>query len=319
MGDRYTRREMIAHCGAGLGVGAAAAAAASLAAAAPPQDDSTEPLRYCLNTSTIRGQKLSLVQEIEVAAKAGYSGVEPWLRSIRRYVDDGGSLAELRKRIDDLGVTVEDAICFARWCVDDDDQRAEGVEQLKQAMEMVAQLGGRRIAASPAGANRTARIDLSRIAERYRAILELGQKTGVVPQLEIWGSSLTLSRIGEAALVAADAGHPDACLLLDAYHLFRGGSSVEGLRLLNGAAMHVFHINDYPGEPDRQHLTDADRVYPGDGVAPLPFILRTMVDTGFRGALSLELFNRDYWQQDALDVARTGLAKTRAVVQEALR
>jgi hypothetical protein len=31
--------------------------------------------------------------------------------------------------------------------------------------------------------------------------------------------------------------------------------------------------------------------------------------------LSLELFNRDYWKQDALEVARTGLQKMRAVVR----
>ena len=33
--------------------------------------------------------------------------------------------------------------------------------------------------------------------------------------------------------------------------------------------------------------------------------------------LSLELFNREYWNQDALLVARTGLEKTREAVQKA--
>ena len=47
-------------------------------------------------------------------------------------------------------------------------------------------------------------------------------------------------------------------------------------------------------------------------------MLRTLYDTGFRGMLSLELFNRDYWKQDVLTVAKTGLAKTRAAVRKAL-
>jgi hypothetical protein len=34
--------------------------------------------------------------------------------------------------------------------------------------------------------------------------------------------------------------------------------------------------------------------------------------------LSLEVFNRDYWQQDALSVAETGLEKTRAAVRRAM-
>jgi 2-keto-myo-inositol isomerase len=314
MTDPLNRRQMIVLSAAGA---AAAAAATSLSPAAEPTPGPGEPFRYCLNSGTIRGQKLPLAEEIEVAAKAGYCGIEPSTRSIQQHVDEGGSLADLKKRLADLGVTVESAIGFPAWAVDDDARRAEGVEQMKREMDLVAQLGGRRIAAPPAGCNRTPGMDLFKIAERYRAILDVGCQIGVVPQLEIWGSSLTLSRIGEAVLVASEAGHPDACLLLDAYHIYRGGSSFEGLRLINGAAMHVFHVNDYPAEPPREELTDAHRVYPGDGVAPLAHILRTMYAAGFRGALSLELFNRDYWEQDALTVARTGLEKTRAVVEKA--
>ena len=32
---------------------------------------------YCFNTSTIRGQKLPLLAEIEIVARAGYQGIEP--------------------------------------------------------------------------------------------------------------------------------------------------------------------------------------------------------------------------------------------------
>jgi sugar phosphate isomerase/epimerase len=81
--------------------------------------------------------------------------------------------------------------------------------------------------------------------------------------------------------------------------------------------MQVFHLNDYPALP-RDKITDADRVYPGDGVAPLPAILRDLRQLGFRGYLSLELFNREYWKQDALTVARTGLEKMRAAVKRSL-
>ena len=33
----------------------------------------------------------------------------------------------------------------------------------------------------------------------------------------------------------------------------------------------------------------------------------------YGGFLSLELFNRDYWKQDPLEVAKTGLAKLKAI------
>ena len=67
-------------------------------------------------------------------------------------------------------------------------------------------------------------------------------------------------------------------------------------------------------ELPREKLNDSDRVYPGDGVAPLREIFRTLGSRGFRVNLSLEVFNRDYWKLDPLVVARTGLEKMKAVV-----
>lgn len=187
-------------------------------------------------------------------------------------------------------------------------------------MEMVREIGGRRIAAPPVGATsaKDPSPSLHLVAERYRQLLELGATIGVVPQVEVWGFSHTLGRLGEAALVAIEAGHPDACILADVYHLHKGGSSIEGLKLLSGNAIHVFHLNDYPAAPPRATISDAHRVYPGDGVAPLTELFRTLRAIGFHGMLSLELFNREYWKQDPLTVARTGLEKMRASVRKSL-
>ena len=316
MHAKLSRREMITRSGVCLGAATVAASSAVAAQTVSEADD--EPFGYCLNTGTIMGHKLPLDKEVELAAQAGWQGIEPWIRNINRYVEEGGSLADLKKRIDDLGLSVVSAIGFTRWAVDDDQERAEGLEQFKQEMDLVSQLGGKHVAASPAGINRTPGMDLFKIAERYRALLELGRQMGVIPQLEIWGSAQTLGRASEAALVAVQADHPDACLLLDAFHMYRGQSGFEGLKLLNGAKMHAFHVNDYPADPPREEINDSHRVYPGDGVCPLDSILKTLHDTGFRGMLSLEVFNREYWKQDALTVARVGLEKTRAAVRKAL-
>lgn len=185
-------------------------------------------------------------------------------------------------------------------------------------MDITAQIGGTRLAAPPAGATAKDPPDLATIAARYKALLELGDRCGVVPQLELWGFAPVLSKLSEVAFVAVAAGHPQAAILADSYHLYKGGSDFESLRIVSGTAMQVFHINDYPAQPPRAEITDAHRVFPGDGVAPLGTLFRTLRDTGFRGMLSLEVFNREYWNQDALYVARSGFEKTRAAVQKAL-
>jgi sugar phosphate isomerase/epimerase len=285
------------------------------AAAGSPRS-ATEPFGYCLNTSTISGQKLPFVKVIEIAAKAGFQAIEPWIREIEAYQKDGGSLDDLRKRIADLGLTVESAIGFAEWAVDDDARRKRGLETARRDLDLVARIGGKRLAAPPAGATDVANIPPARLAERYRTLLELGDRVGVVAELEVWGFSKCLGRLGEALHVAAETGHEKACVLADIYHLHRGGSGFGGLHLTGPNTMHVLHVNDYPDGP-APTLNDAMRVYPGDGVAPLGSIFRVLRDCGYRGFLSLELFNRDYWKQDALEVARTGLEKTRAAVRKA--
>jgi sugar phosphate isomerase/epimerase len=268
--------------------------------------------------STIREHKLSLVEKIDLAAKAGYDAIEPWMGDLQQYADGGGNLDDLRKRIADQGLTVESAIGFARWIVDDDAERAKGLEAARRDMDLLKRIGGARIAAPPSGATNEPRLDLLKMAERYRALLEVGQEIGVTPQLEVWGFSKNLSRLGETTFVAIESGHPAACILPDVYHIYKGGSAFEGLSLLSGNAIHVFHMNDYPEQPPRAEIADAHRVYPGDGVAPLPHILRLLFANGFRGALSLELFNRDYWRQDPMLVAKTGLEKMQASVAKAL-
>jgi len=277
-----------------------------------------ESFAYCLNTSTLQGQKLDLVELVEITAKAGYQAIEPWSREVDQYVKDGGSLKDLAGRIKDRGLSVEDVIAFFEWAVDDDGKRKKGMEEAKRVMDLVRQIGGKRIACPPAGATDQTDLNLFKVGERYRQVLELGDKMDVIPQVEFWGFSRPLSRLSEAALVAVESGHPKACILADVYHVYKGGSSVEGLRLLSANALQIVHFNDYPSDPPRNSITDAARVYPGDGTAPLKQIVRILRDIGFKGVLSLELFNRDYWKQDAREVAKTGLEKMKKVVRESL-
>jgi len=309
--DSCSRRRFITTSGAALSAGLLT----DRATGAPKREC---PFRYSLNTSTIRGQKLGLEKEIEIAAQAGYDAIEPWVQSIEAVAKAGGSLKDVRKRIVDRGLTVESAIAFSRWIADDDQVRAEALEQSKREMDFVAQISGTRIAAPPAGATREPGLDLIKAAERYRKLLELGDRIGVVPQVEVWGFSKNLHRLGQSMFVVIESGHPRACLLPDVYHIYKGGSEFHGLRTISAHAIQVFHLNDYPADPPRDTIGDRDRVMPGDGIAPLTQILRSLLENHSEAVLSLELFSPAYWQKDPLEVAKLGLVKMKAAVAKAL-
>lgn len=314
----FSRRQFVGSAVAAFG-GAALADAhpASPQAQAPPADGrpATEPFGYALNTSTVRGHELDIVAEIELLSKIGYTGVEPWIREIDAYTDAGGTLEDLGRRFADAGLTVENAIGFASMLNDDQAARAKSMEQLRRDMDKVARIGGTRIAMPPGFGGA---VSLDNAATYYREALELGESMGVTPLLELWGSHEVFGPLKNGIYVTTAVGRPDASLLLDVFHLYRSGTPYDGLRQINGAALHVIHLNDYPETNDPSSLDDSNRLYPGAGVAPLGDILRSLRDNGFRGALSVELFNREYWAKSAEDNARMAFDTMRAAVQDAL-
>ncbi len=105
--NRLSRRRFIAGAGAAIGTAVTASGVTVARGASKTSSKRTTPFSYCFNTSTIRGQKLSLDREIEITAKAGYGAIEPWVSKIHEYVRGGGSLSDLRRRISDLGLTVD--------------------------------------------------------------------------------------------------------------------------------------------------------------------------------------------------------------------
>lgn len=267
--------------------------------------------KFCLNTSTIRGQNPGLKAYIDIASRVGFDGVELWVRDVREFLESGSSVEWLRDYILQRKLTVEGAIGFAPWI-----KGSEGMAEMKSDMELMASIGCKRIAAPASGFGKGEVLNPIEAANKYRELLEYGLKIGIRPCLEFWGTSPVLNHMGQVLEIAAHTNHSKAAILADVYHMFRGGSGFDTLRLLNGNVMELFHMNDYPGNLPREEQADKDRVYPGDGVAPLKDILQSLKEMGGEKVLSLELFNPVYWEQDMAEVAKTGLAKMKQLVSQ---
>jgi 2-keto-myo-inositol isomerase len=279
-----------------------------------PSEKPSGKFKFCLNTSTIRGQHPGLQKSIEIAARAGFDSVELWVQEVKEYKAQQGSLKSLKKLLDDHHITVEDAIGFAPWMAEGEQQRNAGFNQMKEEMELMAELGCTRIAAPSSGVKADVPLDLYKVGERYKQLLHLGRQTGVRPQLEFWGSSPVFYHFGQALMAAAAANDSDVKILPDVYHLFRGGSGFDCLKMVNGNLIDVIHVNDFVADIPREKQEDKDRVYPGDGAAPYKQIITDLANMGGTKVLSLELFNPDYWKRDPLTVAKIGLEKMKKIM-----
>ena len=146
----------------------------------------------------------------------------------------------------------------------------------------------------------------------------MGEKIGVQPLLELWGTHPVLGPLSHGIYVRSRPGGPMPVSCSTCSTCIRAERRSTALKQINGAALHVMHLNDYPQAADSSTLNDSNRVYPGDGVAPLRQIFRDMRDNGFRGYFSLELFNREYWTKSADENLKTAMDKIRATVRSAL-
>ncbi len=296
-----------------FGISAGAAVVEPISAAT--KKAKTPVFTFSLNMATIRGQNLGFAKELEIAAKAGYHSVEIWIDSLNTYLAAGGTLREVKTMLKDLGLQVENCISFNKWIVDDEAIRKDALEHMKKELDQLAEIGCKRIAATAMGLNNDTTISLDTIAERYRTVLELGISRNVIPLLEMWGFQKQLSTVSEVLYSAMQSGNSKACILLDIFHLYKGNTPLDTLPFINPQINPILHMNDYPSTLSRAVITDADRIYPGDGVAPIKRILKILKRHDQPLILSAELFNAIYYKQDALTVAKTALEKMKAVVE----
>ena len=270
--------------------------------------------RFAMNASTLRGYKLTLLDQMKAMALSGFRGYEPWMKDIRAAKADG-TLGDVCRIARDSGVSFINGIAFGQWVNPDPKIRAAGLEETKQDMALLAEIGCPCVAASMFGMQKpgSSALSLEAIAERYAVVLDLGKEMGVRPLLEYWGHSVNLFRLEDALEVVRLTGRDDAAVLADVYHTYRGGGSFDAYRKLSAKLLPVLHMNDYPSYPCREQLKDPDRVWPGDGKAPWRKIFADLDAVGADPWLSIELFNPAYWRTYPAKTLGEGYAKLSAV------
>jgi sugar phosphate isomerase/epimerase len=158
-------------------------------------------------------------------------------------------------------------------------------------------------------------LDVDETAKRFSELLKIGHEIGALPMMEFLGFSPKVSRVDQAWEIVKRTGDPDATVVLDPFHLWRGNSSLADVPDLTGERIGIVHFNDVPAGIARELAGDEVRVMPGDGSLPLREFLAEVKRRGYQGALSLELFNRAYWQMNPYEVAKIGLEKMQAIAE----
>lgn len=264
---------------------------------------------YCLNASTIR--PTPLLEKVRIAGEAGYQAVELWDDEIQAFYQAGGSRADLSRALANSGLAVASVIALHGWATAQGDAYAKSLDEARRKLDRAAALGSLCMVCSPPQEP----VDLGQTTERFGRLVRLGREAGVEPSMEFLGFVDGVNTLASAWAIASGCGEPGATVIADVFHMVRGGGSIDDLLTVPGDRLACFHINDLPASPTPTTQTDADRVMVGEGIADLPRVIANLRAIGYRGPLSLELFNRKLWQNDPAEVVRLGLERIKALVE----
>jgi len=263
------------------------------------------------NTSSAAGYRKSL----EGWAKAGIKNVELTNNLLDEFLKSD-SLPAAKRVLTDLGLTPVSSACgvFGLW--EPNPKRAAQVDAFKKRCEQFASLGLTKIYSPTPTTEKFTEEDYKRGVANMRENGDIAKQFGMVVMAEAVRTSTFIGTLPTMLKMMREAAHPNVAPLLDFYHFYSGLNKLEDLDLIrNGEIGHV-HFQDVPDMP-RELLDNTTRIIPGDGVAPLNRMLRTLSDKGYSGPLSVELFLPKFQQGDPYEVAREIRQKCEAVMRRA--
>ena len=202
------------------------------------EEQAMPAFQYCLNTSTIR--PTPLMDKIRFAGETGYSAIELWHDDIEAYLISGGKLSDIRKALDDHRLQLPTTIYLRGWCDTTGQEHTTGLDECKRRLEHAAALGAIYSIASPAGGH----VDVALAARNYAELLTLGLSFGVKPAMEYLGFVDQINSIESALEIMTLSKHPEATIIVDPFHNFRGGGEFSSLSLLRGDQIAISHFND---------------------------------------------------------------------------
>ena len=262
------------------------------------------PMKLSFNGATT--MRADLVTDIRAAASAGFDYLEIWAAKLRRYLRDHtpNDLKNLfaENHIEPLSINSIEHVTF-RTEHDYDTIRAEceDLTAIAAAIDCpyVVVVPGKvppKLTSSSDVIEESVRVlrELASIAERHGIALAfefLGQKDCSVQKLDL------------ADEIVQKVNRRNIGLVIDAFHFYAGGSTIEMIDRLDPKRLFIFHIDDAERMP-REQLTDAHRLLPGLGILPLKEIIAAFRRIGYEANASVELFRPEYWERDPIALAR---------------
>lgn len=254
----------------------------------------------CFNTATSGNYPLR--DTVELLGKYGFHGIEIDTARLEEYLASA-SVDDLRRQLERNRVHAAALMAFPFVAFGD---RSQALASLDRWCPVAKALGAPTMLcfagdAPPQGMNRDDAVDAAaRAAGDYAAV---AGRSGVNIALEPIGGLGFMGGPEDALAIASRCAADNVGIMMDTFHYYKSGVSLERIAVIPMKKMLILHVNDAPDRP-KNELNDAMRVYCGLGDIPLVEEFRILRDNGYAGYLSVEIFNRDYWADEHENIVR---------------
>jgi 4-hydroxyphenylpyruvate dioxygenase len=259
--------------------------------------------RHSIATVCLSG---TLEDKLAAAAAAGFDGIEVFEQDL---IASPWSPADIAGRCAELGLTIDLYQPFRDLDSTDADRFARNLRRLERKFDVMAQLGTTTVlVCSSVAPDAVADPDLlaQQLATAAGAAAQHGLR--IAYEALAWGRHVDTWESSWRAVRQAD--HPALGVCLDSFHVLSRGGDPAGFAEIAPGKIFFLQLADAPHlRMDVLQWSRHHRLFPGQGTFDLPGFLAAVLDAGYTGPLSLEVFNDVFRQADpdrtAIDALRS--------------
>lgn len=242
----------------------------------------------------------------------GCNVIEVWLTKLEQHLA-ASTIDATRALLVDRGVTLVAAAYQGGLLLSQGEARKATFDHFKTRLDLCQQFA---IPTMVVVADFAQTLDETSLG---RAVVSLSQAAqwaagyDVRLALEFRGADTFCSCLATAILLVEQCDEPNVGVCLDVFQYYKGASKFEDLDRLTPQTLAHVHLCDIPGIP-REIMTDADRVFPGEGDFDLTPIVERLRAIGYAKAVSLELMNPTLWDMKPTQVVELGMTALKRVL-----
>src|SRR5579871_1331315 len=242
----------------------------------------------------------TLDEKLRVIAAANFDAVEIFESDLLAFNERP---REIAARCRDLGLSIAAYQPFRDFEGMPEPQRARNFIRAERKFDLMAELGADlMLVCSNVSPLSLGGID--RAAADFRELGERAHTRGLRVGFEAlaWGRYVNDYR--DAWEIVRRADHPSIGIILDSFHTLAPGFPVSQIAAIPADKIFLVQLADAPQlDLDVLSWSRHFRCFPGQGNLPVADFMRAVDATGYKGPLSLEIFNDQFRAQSTRDVA----------------